>query len=128
AQARLEKGMAGLAQRANTIPDIVDSASLYLFDAPLDFTDKATAALADAEARERLGELAEIFAGLGAWTEENLDAAVRNYAESRDIKLGQVAQPLRAALTGSNVSPGIFEVLSVLGREESLKRLQLVTE
>jgi len=128
AQARLEKGMAGLAQRANTIPDILDSAALYLFDAPLNFSDKASAALADPETRTRLAELTEIFAGLGSWTEEDLDAAVRNYAETRDIKLGQVAQPLRAALTGSNVSPGIFEVLAVLGREESLTRLRLVTE
>ncbi len=128
AQARLEKGMPGLAQRANTIPDIIDSAALYLFDAPLDFNDKAMSALADAETRARLAELAEIFAGLGSWSEDDLDKAVRSYAESRDIKLGQVAQPLRAALTGSNVSPGIFEVLAVLGREESLTRLRLVTK
>jgi len=128
AQARLEKGMPGLAKRANTILDIIDSAALYLFDAPLDFNDKALSALADAETRARLAELAEIFAGLGSWSEDDLDKAVRSYAESRDIKLGQVAQPLRAALTGSNVSPGIFEVLAVLGREESLTRLRLVTE
>ena len=57
------------------------------------------------------------------WTEENVQSAAKAYAEAHALKLGMVAQPLRAALTGSTVSPGIFEVMAVLGREETLARL-----
>lgn len=60
---------------------------------------------------------------LADWKEEALDTAVREFAEARDLKLGQVAQPLRAALTGSAKSPGIFDVLLLLGHEESLARI-----
>jgi glutamyl-tRNA synthetase len=60
---------------------------------------------------------------LADWTLEALDAAVRDFAETNDLKLGKVAQPLRAALTGRTTSPGVFDVLHVLGREESLARL-----
>jgi glutamyl-tRNA synthetase len=58
------------------------------------------------------------------WTPEKLDAAVRAYAEGAGLKLGKVAQPLRAALTGRTTSPGIFDVLEVLGRHESLARIR----
>jgi glutamyl-tRNA synthetase len=58
------------------------------------------------------------------WSEAALEAAVKAFAESRGVKLGSVAQPLRAALTGSTMSPGIFEVLAVLGRDDSLSRIK----
>jgi len=76
------------------------------------------------EARQRLGRLAIQLAAATAWDETTLEAIVRGFAESEEVKLGQVAQPLRAALTGSNTSPGIFEVMRVLGREESLARIE----
>jgi glutamyl-tRNA synthetase len=57
------------------------------------------------------------------WTEENVQAAAKAYADANELKLGKVALPLRAALTGTTVSPGIFEVMAVLGREETLARL-----
>jgi glutamyl-tRNA synthetase len=63
------------------------------------------------------------LSGVDQWTEPALEAAVKSFAEGRGVKLGSVAQPLRAALTGSTVSPGIFEVLAVLGRDDSLGRL-----
>ncbi len=127
AQERLEKGISSLTQRANTVHEVVDLAALYLFDAPLIFNEKARKQLDDPDARARLQALAEIFSEATLWEESELDAAVRTYAEAEGLKLGQVAQPLRAALTGSNVSPGIFEVLAVLGRDESLERLRLAT-
>src|SRR3546814_4310327 len=74
------------------------------------------------EARQRLGRLQGALERLPAWTEAALDAAVRDFAEAEGCKLGDVAQPLRAALSGSNTSPGIFEVMAILGREESLGR------
>ncbi|MGY8956310.1 MAG: glutamate--tRNA ligase [Alphaproteobacteria bacterium] len=127
AQTRLEKGISGLVQRAKTINEVVDSAYLYLFDAPLDFNDKAAGLLADSDTRKHIGALAEILSKLTLWDEDELNSAVRDYADINELKLGQVAQPLRAALTGSNVSPGIFEVMKVLDRNETLTRLNLVS-
>ncbi len=63
------------------------------------------------------------MADLSGWTQKELEEATRGYAEAQDIKLGKAAQPLRAALTGGTVSPGIFEVMEILGREETLARL-----
>ena len=60
---------------------------------------------------------------MGEWNLEGLEQATRDYAESAEIKLGKAAQPLRAALTGRAVSPGIFEVMEILGRDETLGRL-----
>ena len=60
---------------------------------------------------------------LDDWTEDALEAWVREFSERTDIKMGKVAQPIRAAITGTTVSPSIFEVLAVLGREESLGRI-----
>jgi glutamyl-tRNA synthetase len=65
---------------------------------------------------------------LEVWREQALEEAVRRHAEASDLKLGQVAQPLRAALTGSTTSPGIFEVMAVLGRREAFARLADVIE
>jgi glutamyl-tRNA synthetase len=127
AQTRLEKGISGLVQRAKTINEVVNSANLYLFDAPLDFNDKATGLLADSDTRKHIGALSEILSKLTLWDEDELNSAVRDYADINELKLGQVAQPLRAALTGSNVSPGIFEVMKVLDRDETLTRLNLVS-
>ena len=58
------------------------------------------------------------------WNSQSLEDAVRSLADARELKLGQIAQPLRAALCGSTVSPGIFEVAAALGREETLGRLE----
>jgi len=124
AQNRLTKGVSGLVQRVKTVNEIVDSAGLYLFDSPLTFNDKARDLLANPDTQKHISELAEILGGVTLWDESQLDTAVREYAERNELKLGQVAQPLRAALTGSNVSPGIFEVMVVLGRDETLARLE----
>ena len=84
--------------------------------------DKAAGLLTD-EARGHLGALHEIYSGLSGWDVDALEAATKGYAEKTGIKLGAVAQPLRAALTGSKTSPGIYDVLMALGREESLARI-----
>ena len=85
--------------------------------------DEKAAALLDDEAR---GRLAVIAARLGAetdWTITPLEANLKAYAEDLGVGLGKLAQPLRAALTGQTTSPGIFDVLVLLGREESLARI-----
>jgi glutamyl-tRNA synthetase len=70
-----------------------------------------------------LGEIAAELAAVAPWSAETTEAAVRHFAEGRALKLGAIAQPLRAALTGRTTSPGIFEVLAVLGKAETLARI-----
>jgi len=76
------------------------------------------------EARDNLASLAIGLDNLNSWKNDALEACVREFADANGIKLGQIAQPLRASLTGSTVSPGIFEVMAALGRGEALARIQ----
>jgi glutamyl-tRNA synthetase len=121
-RARLIAAMPGLKERAKTLVELIDSARYLYADRPLKLEDKA-AALITPEARGLLGHLAQDFAALEPWTAASAEAAVRAYAERAGVKLGAVAQPLRAALTGRTTSPGIFDVLAVLGKTESLARI-----
>ena len=120
--ARLQAGMAGLKPRAATLVELAERATFYVAPRPLVPGDKA-ARLLDPAARGRLAGLLPALAGLSAWEPVPLEQAVRAYAEECEVKLGQIAQPLRAALTGSEASPGIFEVMAVLGRDEVLGRI-----
>jgi glutamyl-tRNA synthetase len=122
ARARLEAGMAGLKPRAATLAELAERASFYVATRPLPLDDKA-ARLLDGRARERLAGLVVALRGVARWDEDAVEAVVRAQAEAAGVKLGEIAQPLRATLTGSTVSPGIFEVMAILGREEVLGRL-----
>ena len=115
--------MPGLKERAKTLVELVDSARYVFADRPLALDDKA-AGLLTAEARSLLGEISDELRQVEPWTVEATEQAGRAFAERRGIKLGGVAQPLRAALTGRTTSPPIFDVLAVLGKNESLSRLQ----
>jgi glutamyl-tRNA synthetase len=120
---KLVAAMPGLKERAKTLVELVDSARYVFADRPLALDDKA-AGLLTAEARSLLGEISDELRQVEPWTVEATEQAVRAFAERRGIKLGGVAQPLRAALTGRTTSPPIFDVLAVLGKNESLSRLQ----
>jgi glutamyl-tRNA synthetase len=121
-EARFLAAMPGLKERAKTLIELLDSA-YYLYAArPLQLDAKAAALLDDA-GRQRLPGLAQTLAAVNDWSVEALEAAVRGFAETHGLKLGQAAQPLRAALTGRAMSPGLFDVMAVLGREETLARL-----
>ncbi len=122
AESRLTKGMGGLKERAKTLVELAESARFYAQVRPLALDEKARRILEDG-GREHLKQLSPLLADLGGWTNKALEDATRGYAEAQDIKLGKAAQPLRAALTGGTVSPGIFEVMEILGREETLARL-----
>ena len=124
AEARILALMPGLKERAKTLVELTEAAAFLARAAPLPFTAKAEAAL-DGDARAVLGRLAPGLASTD-FSIPALDAALRAFAESEGLKLGQVAQPLRAALTGSTVSPGIDATLAALGREETLARLAAV--
>jgi glutamyl-tRNA synthetase len=112
-----------LKPRAQTLREVVDGAAAIFATRPLPLDDKA-AKLVDAEAKGHIMALVARFAALAAWDGKALEDCVRAYAEEGDHKLGKIAQPLRAALTGMSVSPPIFKVMEVLGREETLARLQ----
>ena len=115
--------MPELKERAKTLVDLVDAASFIWAPRPLTLDDKA-AALLTPEARALLREVLPDLEAVEPWNAEATEQAVRGYAERKGAKLGAVAQPLRAALTGRITSPGIFNVLVVLGRQESLARLR----
>ncbi len=121
-EAKLLAAMPGLKERAKTLVELLDSASYLFAQRPLALEAKA-AALLDEPARQRMPSLASTLGAVNDWTAGPLEAAVRAFAETHALKLGQVAQPLRAALTGRATSPGLFDVMAVLGRDETLARL-----
>jgi glutamyl-tRNA synthetase len=114
--------MPSLKERAKTLLDLIDGAHFLLSDRPIPLDDKASALLTS-EAKALLHNVAVELAAVEPWSAETTEQAVRTFAEQKGAKLGAVAQPLRAALTGRTTSPGIFEVLAVLGKAESLARI-----
>lgn len=121
-EARFLAAMPGLKERAKTLVELLDSAFYLYAQRPVQLDDKAKALL-DEAARARLPGLAQALAAVNDWAPAPLEAAVRAFAEANGLKLGQAAQPLRAALTGRAMSPGLFDVMAVLGRDETLARL-----
>ena len=121
-RAKIVKAMPGLKERAKTLVELLDGAKFLHAARPLEMDAKAQEILS--KGREHLPALIARLEAVTSWTAADTEAAVRAYAEETGAKLGQVAQPLRAALTGRGTSPGIFDVLEVLGRDESLSRLR----
>ena len=113
----------GLKERAKTLVELTESASYLWRQRPLDMDEKAQKILSE-EAKAILNDLHTVLSQVTDWDAEPLEADVKAYAEEKELKLGKVAQPLRAALTGRGTSPGIYDVLVALGREESLARIK----
>ncbi|MFY8030473.1 MAG: glutamate--tRNA ligase, partial [Devosia sp.] len=111
-----------LQPRAKTVLELIDLAQFIYAVRPIGI-DASAAAQLTPESRANIGAFVEVLRSLNDWSVEAIDAAARSFAEDRGLKLGKVAQPLRAALTGRTISPGIFEVMVLIGREESLARL-----
>ncbi|MBO0661614.1 glutamate--tRNA ligase [Jiella sp. MQZ9-1] len=122
-RAQLTAAMPGLKERAKTLVELADGAAFLFVKRPLTLDEKAEAILADG-GRTVVKDLLPIFQAAQPWDAETLESLVRTYAEAAGLKLGKAAQPLRAALTGRTTSPGVFDVLAVLGKDESLARLQ----
>jgi glutamyl-tRNA synthetase len=120
---RLAAALPSLKERAKTLRELVDGAAYLIAERPLALDDKA-AKLLDADARALLVGLLPGLEAVKDWAAPALEAAVRTFAEAGGQKLGKVAQPLRAALTGRSVSPPVFDVMAVLGREEALARIR----
>ncbi len=120
--ALLTKAMPVLKVRAKSTLELADSATFLFVQRPLPL-DAGAAALLTTDGTALAGQVRDAVAECDEWTAEALEAAVRRVAEDAGLGLGKVAQPLRAALTGRTTSPGIFDVLVLLGREETLGRL-----
>src|SRR5664279_1998700 len=121
-RAQLLQAMPSLKERAKTLLELIDNSYFIFADRPLEIEPKAQALLTP-DSRELIGRLHAALAAISSWSAETTAAAMRAFAEANSLKLGAVAQPLRVALTGRTTSPGIFDVLAVLGRQECLARL-----
>ncbi len=120
---RLKMGMSQLKERAKTLLELIESAKFFAECRPLNLTEKASNTL-NSEALDHLSELCKQLDESSEWTADQLKQQVHTFAESSGLKLGKVAQPLRAALTGTTTSPGdIFHLMEIFGRDETLGRL-----
>ncbi|MEO0913557.1 MAG: glutamate--tRNA ligase [Pseudomonadota bacterium] len=118
----IRRAAPGLRERAKTLPELLGMAHFILGKRPF-LPDEKAAKQLDTVSRGMLSRLTSRLRD-GTWAAENLEAAVKTFAEDEELKLGKVAQPLRAALTGRTISPSVFDMMEILGREESLARLE----
>lgn len=116
---RILLGMNGLKQRAKTLVELWDSAQIYVWDVPPAYTEKAASFLNDTLL---LKEIWNSLSMISVWEEPALHEWAKHFAEQHSMKLGDVAQPIRAALTGSTISPSVFEVAAIIGRDLTEKR------
>ena len=122
-RAMLLAAMPGLKERAKTLVELADSAGYLFARRPLALDEKAAQLVGEPPRAILAGARAALGAIEGDWTAASTEAAIRAHVAATGLKLGAVAQPLRASLTGRATSPGVFDVLAVLGREESLGRI-----
>jgi len=124
---RLVMAVPVLQPRAKTVLELIDLAGFLIAPRPLDLDEKAKAIL-DESTRSLVGRTVVPLTALSDWNAASIEQCIRDLAEAENLKLGKLAQPLRAALTGRAVSPGIFDVMVLLGRTDSLARLQEVAD
>lgn len=120
---RLIQGLPSLAQRVKSLNELAENARIYVAAPKYPLANAKAAKLLDAAGTGILARFCRAIAGIETWTDEALEEAARQTAAELNVGLGALAQPMRAALTGSNASPGIFEVMRILGRDETLSRL-----
>ena len=122
AEARVVRGMPGLKERAKTVTELAESARMYALSRPLPIEAKAAAVMR--KGVSHLAAVAPVLADLDDWNAASIESTIRDFVVAeQDVTLRDVAQPLRAALTGSTVSPPLFDVMEVLGQQETLARL-----
>jgi glutamyl-tRNA synthetase len=120
---KLRIALPGLKERAKTLVELIDGAAFLFVERPVSL-DETAARLIDTDAKATLSALIPRLEAAPEWSAPALEAEVRSFADARGAKLGKIAQPLRAALTGRSISPPVFDVMHALGREESLARLK----
>lgn len=121
--AKFEEAMPLLKERAKTLIDLIKSSDFLFASRPIAPDDKAKKLLGEEGIQSLTGILPNLEK-IEDWSAENIEAAIRNYSDESGLKLGKIAQPLRAALTGTTVSPSIFELLQLLGRDEAINRIR----
>lgn len=124
AQKRITTHSDELKSRAKTLLQFIDESVFYAKSVPFEYDEKA-ASLLDQDGKEVLNALIEVFESLKHWTDESIQNACKDIADQlKEGKLGKVAMPLRAALTGTTVSPSVFKAAEILGKDETLIRIQ----
>ncbi len=123
----LERMIKTLQERAKTLVELVDAASFYLTD-DIAIDEKAAKKFLTLEVSRPLSKLIERLSALDEFSEANIESAFSGVLEEFGLSMGKLAQPVRVALTGSTVSPGIHEVIAVLGKERTIRRLQSALE
>ena len=126
ARARLAAGLDGLKPRAKSLVELADNALFYVSRPQHPLANAKAAKLLANDAPQRLNGILGRLEGREDWSAGGIEADLRSYAEENALGLGKIAQPLRACLTGSNASPGIFEVIEVLGKNETIARIEAV--
>ena len=119
---RLIKGMPGLKIRAKNLIELTEMSLFYVISRPIKIEVQDENIL-NRNSITLLKKLYKELKNIDNWSEKNIEILIRNYSESQQMKLKDIAQPMRIALSGSNTSPGIFEILTVLGQKETLGRL-----
>ncbi len=122
-RAQLKMAMAGLKERAKTLVELKNGSAFLFASRPIVMDEKAKQIMADGGI-SALTQLVPVLESRSDWSAPALETAVKTFAEAQGIKLGKLAQPLRASLTGSSTSPPIFDVLAVLGRDEAMARIK----
>jgi len=120
--ARIQNGMEGLKPRAKDLNELAAGAMVYANARPVVLDEKAQKQLTD-DALATIKDICELFEPIEVWGHDNIKAVIQGYAETKGLKLGKVMQPLRAAITGTTVSPSMFEVMEIFGKTETLARL-----
>ncbi len=128
ARTRISAGMNGLKERAKTVRQLAESAEFYTARPTFPLEAPKAAKLLTAETAVLLQDAAQHLESFADWSDEPLQDTMRDWTEARGLGLGKIAQPLRAALTGSNISPSVFEILAVLGKDESLARIRAAAD
>lgn len=123
-RAILEKGMNGLKSRAKTLLELTENAKFYISKEPITISKEAREIL-DTFDNNIYKNLVKTIESIADWNEEEIKSIVKNFATAQNMKLGQIAGVLRAALTGSNVSPSVFDIMSSLGKEKSIERIRV---
>ena len=118
----LTKGMAGLKIRAKTLVELAENAKFYITDQPIHMSEEAQAIISEFD-QDICKALLVILKNTEIWDEEQIKAIVKEFAQQHNIELGHIAKLLRALLTGSTVSPSVFEIMFALGKEKSIERL-----
>jgi len=118
----IENGMNGLKARSRTLNELAEMSSFYIESSPIKLDDKSKKVL-NKDAIELLKSYHIHLSKLEIWKEKNIEDDIKLYCEKNELKLGKLAQPLRAATTGKSVSPGLYELMEVLGKTETLKRI-----